>query len=409
MDTRTSPARLRIERIREALRGARLRRGRWCRRATRTCPNTCPSAGRARQWASGFTGSMATLVVTPERAALFADSRYWVQAERELAGSGIELVRRSPTPAGDAAHRLAVRERRARRARSPSTATCSASAAARQLRDDARALRHRAAQRPRRRSPPPGPTGRRLPAAPVYEHRAPRSAARRAPSKLGQVRAAMRDAGATHHFVSTVDDIAWLLNLRGADVGYNPVFLAHLLVDADARDALRRRRQDRRGARAPRSPPTASRVAPYDDAGAALAALPAGARAAASTRSASTLGLRERVPRRRVVEAINPSTLAKSRKSDAEAAHVRRAMIEDGAAMCEFYAWFEAALADPARRDADHRADDRREARRGARAAPRLRRPELRDDRRLQRQRRDAALPRDARVARDRSKATACC
>ena len=62
-----------------------------------------------------------------------------------------------------------------------------------------------------------------------------------------------------------------------------------------------------------------------------------------------TLGMRERA-RARVVEAINPSTLAKSRKSEAEAAHVRRAMAEDGAAMCEFYAWFEAALADPSRR-----------------------------------------------------------
>ena len=47
----------------------------------------------------------------------------------------------------------------------------------------------------------------------------------------------------------------------------------------------------------------------------------------------------------RVVEAINPSTLAKSRKTDAEAAHVREAMEQDGAAMCEFYAWFEQALA----------------------------------------------------------------
>jgi len=46
-----------------------------------------------------------------------------------------------------------------------------------------------------------------------------------------------------------------------------------------------------------------------------------------------------------VVEAINPSTLLKSRKNEAEAAHVRQAMAEDGAAMCEFYAWFEAALA----------------------------------------------------------------
>jgi Xaa-Pro aminopeptidase len=46
-----------------------------------------------------------------------------------------------------------------------------------------------------------------------------------------------------------------------------------------------------------------------------------------------------------VREAINPSTLLKSRKGQAEAAHVRQAMEQDGAAMCEFYAWFEAALA----------------------------------------------------------------
>jgi Xaa-Pro aminopeptidase len=58
-----------------------------------------PERWQARQWASGFTGSMATLVVTTERAALFADSRYWVQAESQLAGSGIELVR-IPTPPG---------------------------------------------------------------------------------------------------------------------------------------------------------------------------------------------------------------------------------------------------------------------------------------------------------------------
>lgn len=52
-----------------------------------------------------------------------------------------------------------------------------------------------------------------------------------------------------------------------------------------------------------------------------------------------------------MVESINPSTLLKSRKSAAEAAHVRHAMAEDGAAMCEFYAWFEQALADPARKE----------------------------------------------------------
>jgi len=59
-----------------------------------------------------------------------------------------------------------------------------------------------------------------------------------------------------------------------------------------------------------------------------------------------TLGRKQNVPGSvGIVEAINPSTLLKSRKSAQEAAHVREAMAEDGAAMCEFYAWFEAAQA----------------------------------------------------------------
>jgi Xaa-Pro aminopeptidase len=58
-----------------------------------------------------------------------------------------------------------------------------------------------------------------------------------------------------------------------------------------------------------------------------------------------TFGLRAHVRDAvKVVEAINPSTLLKSRKTDAEAVHVRDAMAQDGAAMCEFYAWFESAL-----------------------------------------------------------------
>ena len=52
-----------------------------------------PARWAGREWLSGFTGSMATLVVMQDKAALFADSRYWEQAERQLLGSGIDLVR----------------------------------------------------------------------------------------------------------------------------------------------------------------------------------------------------------------------------------------------------------------------------------------------------------------------------
>ena len=92
MDTRTSPARLRIERIREALQ----RHGLHAVVVPSSDPHLSeylPARWQARQWLSGFSGSMGTLAVTRTQAALFADSRYWTQAEAELAGSGIALVK----------------------------------------------------------------------------------------------------------------------------------------------------------------------------------------------------------------------------------------------------------------------------------------------------------------------------
>ncbi|MBN3725812.1 aminopeptidase P family N-terminal domain-containing protein, partial [Burkholderia sp. Ac-20379] len=52
-----------------------------------------PEHWQARRWLSGFNGSVGTLVVTPEFAGLWVDSRYWVQAAAELAGTGIELMK----------------------------------------------------------------------------------------------------------------------------------------------------------------------------------------------------------------------------------------------------------------------------------------------------------------------------
>jgi len=158
-----------------------------------------------------------------------------------------------------------------------------------------------------------------------------------------KVREAFLRQGATHHFISTVDDIAWLFNLRGSDVSYNPVFLAHALLDAHGATLfvgagkVATPLQQRLAA-------DGVQIAPYADAPRALAALPAGATLLIDPRRV-TLGLRQKVaPAVKVIEAINPSTLFKSRKSADEALHIRDAMAQDGAAMCEFYAWFEQAL-----------------------------------------------------------------
>src|SRR5690606_36925085 len=68
-----------------------------------------------------------------------------------------------------------------------------------------------------------------LPDAPVYAL-TPEIACRSRAEKFAAVRQQIATLGATHHWLSTLDDIAWLLNLRGSDVQFNPVFMAHLLV-----------------------------------------------------------------------------------------------------------------------------------------------------------------------------------
>ncbi len=346
MDTRTSPIRLRIDHLREVLLQQQL--------AAVLVPSSdphlseyLPERWQGRQWLSGFTGSMGTLVVTTEAALLFADSRYWVQAEAELAGSSITLVK---IPTGAASHPI---DWLAANLRAGSTlgvdgnvlGLATAQLLQRTLHGAGIALRTDVDVFDRVWPDRPG-----LPSAAVYEHLPPQATETRA-ARLARVRAAMVDANATHHFVSTVDDIAWLFNLRGCDVLYNPVFLAHALIDM---------RQATLYVGDGKINPALQqvlavdgvRVDSYQRAGAALANLPDRAVLLIDPRRI-TLGLRQQVRTgephaTEVVESINPSTLFKSRKNAAEAAFIRGAMIEDGAAMCAFYAWFEQALADPA-------------------------------------------------------------
>ena len=341
MDTRTNVFRLRIERVRDALKQHGL--------AAVLVPSSdphlseyLPGRWQGRQWLSGFTGSMGTLVVTLDAACVFADSRYWVQAEAELAGTGTQLVKIATGNSTEHVQWLAANVARgATVGVDGSVLGLGAAQGLRNaldavgvlLRTDFDALVEVWPERPG------------LPDAPVYEHRAPQAPVARA-AKLARVLEAVARHGATHHFISTVDDIAWLFNLRGADVSYNPVFLAHALLDMNGTTLFVGEGKIDAALQAALAN-DGIRLAPYAAAGAALAALPAGSTLLIDPKRV-TFGMRSQATAR-VVESINPSTLFKSRKPEAEAAHWRDAMAQDGAAMCEFYAWFEAALADPTR------------------------------------------------------------
>jgi Xaa-Pro aminopeptidase len=92
MDTRTSPIRQRITLLREAMAKANVQAV-LVPSSDPHLSEYLPGHWQGREWLSGFTGSMATLIVTSDRAALFADSRYWVQAAAQLEGTPIELVK----------------------------------------------------------------------------------------------------------------------------------------------------------------------------------------------------------------------------------------------------------------------------------------------------------------------------
>ncbi len=297
-----------------------------------------PERWQGRRWLSGFTGSVGTLVVTADFAGLWVDSRYWVQAEAQLAGTCVQLMKIALASTPGHVDWLAantgpgdvigvdgqVLGLGAFRALSAAAASCGAALEIRlDLLDEIW----------------PGRAG--LPTAPIYDHVAPEACVTRA-DKLAQVREAMRAHGADVHFLCTLDDIAWLFNLRGADVDYNPVFVGHALVGLDHAtlfvaegkiDAALRALLARDGVE----------VADYAQAADALASLELDQKLLIDP-ARVTCGvfhaMDPAVPR---VEAINPSTLLKSRKTDAELAQVRQAMAQDGAALCEFFAWFEGA------------------------------------------------------------------
>ena len=296
-----------------------------------------PEHWQARVYFSGFTGSVGTLVVTADKAGLWADSRYWEQAAHQLQGSGIELQKvgevapytdwlaaelPNGAAAGAAADMLSLTAKR-----QLETAFAAKNIRLDVSRDIADAVW----------------TGRpALPQETVFPHDAA-FVSETAAAKLARVRAAMKEQGAAWHLISSLDDTAWLTNLRGSDVPYNPVFLSYLLIGTDSAVLFVDEAKLNPASRALLAEAGIT-TAPYTAVREALAGISDGLLVNPDKTAVSTLQLMP--SENRLIENINPSTLFKSVKSAADLDHVREAMRQDGAALCGFFAEFERNLAD---------------------------------------------------------------
>ncbi|WP_460409803.1 aminopeptidase P family protein [Pseudomonas sp. MD6] len=296
-----------------------------------------PGYWQGRQWLSGFHGSVGTLIVTVDFAGVWADSRYWEQATKELKGSGIELVKLQPgqpspldwlaeqTPEGGV---VAV-DGAVMAVASARTLSSKLEARGARLRTDIDLLQEVWSDRPS------------LPNAPIYQHLPPQATVSRG-EKLAKLRETLRERGADWHFIATLDDIAWLFNLRGGDVSFNPVFVSFALIDQQQATLFVALSKVDGELRAVLEQDGVT-LRDYSEVADALRAVPSGASLLVDP-ARVTSGLLDNLDSAvKLVEGLNPTTLAKSQKSEADAQHIRQAMEQDGAALCEFFTWLESA------------------------------------------------------------------
>lgn len=296
-----------------------------------------PDHWKMREWISGFTGSAGTVLVTADGAGLWTDSRYFIQAEKQLKGSTIQLHKMGEDGVlsieewlaewlspGSAVHVPAltmtpVVEKKYKKALEEKEID---------LKMDGNLVGEIWKDRPP------------LPTEKVYEYEMKYAAVSRV-EKMAQLRSKMSDKKVNSLFVSALDEIAYLLNLRGRDVECNPVFLAYLLVQ-DSKITLFVDREKLDDSLIEKLGKDNIEVENYHRAIDALKNLDPNTQLWVDPYVLNCEMYRE--IRVGIYEKRSPVVLMKAVKTKAECDHIRNAMVKDGVALFRGFEWLKSTL-----------------------------------------------------------------
>lgn len=309
-------------------------------------PGTDPHASeyiaeywKERVWISGFNGSAGTAVVALDKAGLWTDSRYFLQAADQLAGTGIELMKQGLPETPEIIPWL-VSELKAGEKVGVNAQMFSVNGYAAMKAE----LQSSGVELVSIDLPGQVWTDRpSLPLNPFFVFDTKYSG-KSTTEKLAELRAEMKKARANVFVMSALDDIAWLFNIRGNDVDYNPVTIAYALVEEDKATLFI----------APEkvTPQTKQylekervAVAGYPEIYTALHDIES-SKAVLVDGAKLNQSLFETIPSGCAIRnSMSPVFKLKSIKNEVEMAGIRRAMVKDGVALARFFMWLEANVA----------------------------------------------------------------
>jgi len=294
-----------------------------------------PLRWKVRQYLSGFSASVSTMVVLKDSAYIWADGRYWLQAEQELAGTNIQIVylgKPDVLPWNQwLAETLAPGARLGFYGATMMVKALADIQATLHAKNISLVTEHDLVDAVWLDRPG-------FPMEPVFAH-ALEYAGESAAQKIAKVRTDMRKAGAHAHVLNALDDIGYLLNLRGSDVPTSPYFHAYLVVTED-RAVLYA--HTLRFSDSLRADLAAQGIAlqDYDTFFASLATLAGQSVLVDPVQSNMLTFATLRAHGCTLVEKRAPSVLLKAVKNASEISHWKNCFVRDGVAMVRFLRWF---------------------------------------------------------------------